>query len=313
MSEVKVTAVEGNRQQLDGGAMFGNAPRSVWSKWIKPDEKNRIMLHCRTMLLDIDGKKILCETGIGAFFEPKLADRYGVTETHHKLLENLIAIGLTENDIDFVILSHLHFDHAGGLLPAWTDQQAAKQTENQKEAQTLLFPKAKYVVGRVAFERSKNPHPRDRASFIPGLAEQLEASGRLILVDKNTHESVLPHAISFIFTDGHTPGQMHTVATSSSPKSASKLTTPHKIVFAGDLVPGRHWVHLPITMGYDRFPERVIDEKKMFYDQFANEYSWVFYTHDHEIAMSRVKCDDKNRYEAYEEVATPSNFSLGNP
>ncbi len=302
MSEVTITAVEGNRQKLDGGAMFGNAPRSVWSKWIEPDDQNRIMLHCRTMLLEIDGKKILCETGIGAFFEPKLAERYGVTETTHKLLENLKALNLSENDIDFVILSHLHFDHAGGLLPAWKEQQ--------NEVLTLLFPKAKYVVGRIAFERAQKPHPRDRASFIPGMTELLEASGRLILVDNATHKDVLPHAISFVYSNGHTPGQMHTVATSVSADPDSKWTASHRVVFAGDLVPGQSWVHLPITMGYDRFPECVIDEKKSFYDQFANENSWVFYTHDHEVAMSRIQCDSKGRYQAYNAVAKPIKFPL---
>ena len=302
MSEVTVTAIEGNRQKLDGGAMFGNAPRSVWSQWIQPDEKNRIPLHCRTMLLEIDGKKILCETGIGAFFEPKLADRYGVFETTHKLLENLAAIHLSDSDIDYVILSHLHFDHAGGLLAAWTGQP--------EQSLSLLFPKAKYVVGRVAFERAKKPHPRDRASFISGMPELLESSGRLILVDKERHKDVLPHARSFVDTDGHTPGQMHTVATSIPAGGESNVTPHSKIVFAGDLVPGRHWVHLPITMGYDRFPECVIDEKKSFYDQFANKHSWVFYTHDHEVAMSRITCDDKGRYQIYDAVPTPSAFQL---
>ena len=302
MSEVTVTAIEGNRQKLDGGAMFGNAPRSVWSQWIQPDEKNRIPLHCRAMLLEIDGKKILCETGIGAFFEPKLADRYGVLETTHKLLENLAAINLTDADIDFVILSHLHFDHAGGLLAAWTGKP--------EHSLSLLFPNAIYVVGRVAYDRAKKPHPRDRASFISGMPELLESSGRLILVDKDHHDDVLPHAISFIYTDGHTPGQMHVVATSIPVGNDPNVTPPSKIVFAGDLVPGRHWVHVPITMGYDRFPERVIDEKKSFYDQFANKNSWVFYTHDHEVAMSRITCDEKGRYQTYDLVSSPSAFQL---
>jgi glyoxylase-like metal-dependent hydrolase (beta-lactamase superfamily II) len=304
VSIVTVTAIEGNRQQLDGGAMFGNAPRSVWSQWLQPDDKNRITLNCRAMLLEIDGKKILCETGIGAFFEPKLADRYGVSETTHKLLENLAAVGISESDIDFVILSHLHFDHAGGLLPSWNDQQKGRTD--------LLFPKAQYVVGKVAFERATNPHPRDRASFIPGMTDKLIASARLILVDEETHRDVLPHAISFVFTDGHTPGQMHTVATSVSANDPTNTQNRpvRKVVFAGDLIPGRYWVHLPITMGYDRFPERVIDEKKRFYEQFGHEDVWVFYTHDHEVAMSHIKSDEKGRFVAYNDVASPKAFPL---
>ncbi len=120
----KVTSIEGNRQLLDGGAMFGNAPRPVWEKWIAPDPIGRIPLACRCMLIEFNDVKVLCETGIGAFFEPKMAERFGVqTPDRHLLLENLVAQGHSPNSIDFVILSHLHFDHAGGLLP--THQQMA--------------------------------------------------------------------------------------------------------------------------------------------------------------------------------------------
>jgi len=292
MVAVLITAIEGNKQRLDGGAMFGNAPKTVWEKWVKPDAQNRIPLNCRAMLLEINGKKILCETGIGAFFEPKLADRYGVVETTHQLLSNLAKLGTTEAAIDYVILSHLHFDHAGGLLPSWQEQLNGRKD--------LLFANAKYVVSRSAFERAKKPHPRDKASFIPGLAEQLESSGRLIIVDGSSHSEVFPEILSFFFSDGHTPGHMHTIATSGA----------KKIVFAGDLVPGRAWVHLPITMGYDRNAEQVIDEKKKFFDKFANDNSWIFYTHDHEVAMSHVRQTETKRYEPYGEVPAPTSFKL---
>ena len=298
MSAVLITAIDGNKQRLDGGAMFGNAPRAVWEKWLAPDLQGRIPLNCRAMLLEIDGKKILCETGIGAFFEPKFADRYGVTESTHKLLENLTLAGLNEHDIDFVILSHLHFDHAGGLLPSWADQQSG--------CTDLLFPNAKYVVGHTALERAKSPHSRDRASFIPGLTDKLVSSGRLIVVNGASHQDVLPGTISFTFTAGHTPGPMHTIATSSTGNNGKDRS----IVFAGDLIPGRSWVHLPITMGYDRFPELLIDEKSALYDRFANESNWIFYTHDHEVAMSHVKRDDKGRFVPYNDIATPKKFEL---
>lgn len=292
MHPVLVSAINGNTQRLDGGAMFGNAPRAVWEKWITPDDRSRIELNCRAMLLEIGPKKILCETGIGAFFDPKLADRYGVVETSHKLIENLLAVGIKDSDIDFVILSHLHFDHAGGLLPSWEEQQ--------KGNTDILFPNAKYVVSKTAFDRALNPHTRDRVSFIPGLCDKLKASGRLILVDGNSHPDVMPDQISFLFTEGHTPGHMHTIA----------RTLNSKIVFAGDLIPGRAWVHLPITMGYDRYPERLIDEKKSFYEQFANPSSWVFFTHDHEVAMARIKFDAANKFVSYNDQAHPLKQSI---
>jgi glyoxylase-like metal-dependent hydrolase (beta-lactamase superfamily II) len=289
---LSVTAVDGNRQRLDGGAMFGNAPRTVWEKWITPDELGRIPLNCRAMLLNINGKKVLCETGIGNFFEPKLADRYGVFEASHKLIDNLTALGIKETEIDFVILSHLHFDHAGGLLSSWS-----KENPDNKR---LLFPNAKIVISRDAMERAKSPHPRDKASFIPELTSLIEASGRMIIVEGSTHPLVLPEVISFHFTHGHTPGHMHTIANSGT----------QRVVFAGDLIPGRAWVHLPITMGYDRFAEQVIDEKKYFYENFADSSTFVFYTHDHECAMSKIRLSDKNRYEPSNEIANPVHYAL---
>lgn len=279
MSVIKLWSVEGNRQMLDGGAMFGNAPRAVWEKWIQPDERGRIPLACRALLAEIDGKKVLCETGIGAFFEPKMADRFGVQNSdRHMLLENLNAVGVSADEIDFVILSHLHFDHAGGLLPSFTQQEAGDES--------LVFKKAQFVVGKEAFERAKNPHFRDRASFIPGLVEKLEASGRLILIEEGAPNPSLPSAIEFVWTHGHTPGQMHTLIKGDQ----------SQIFYAGDLIPGRAWVHLPITMGYDRFPEQLIDEKQKLYERIAGEQTYVFFTHDHEVSCSKVTQSEKYRF-----------------
>ncbi|MEM7646978.1 MAG: MBL fold metallo-hydrolase, partial [Pseudomonadota bacterium] len=111
---MKLSSVEGNRQWLDGGSMFGNAPRAVWEKWTEVDSLGRIPLACRCLLIETDNQKILCEAGIGAFFEPKLAERFGVQNPdRHLLLENLESLGHSPESIDYVILSHLHFDHAG--------------------------------------------------------------------------------------------------------------------------------------------------------------------------------------------------------
>ena len=112
---MKLWSLLGNSQKLDGGAMFGNVPRAMWEHWIEPDADNRIPLACRALLADgLDGRRVLFETGIGAFFEPKLRERFGVVESRHVLLDSLAEAGLTHEDIDVVVLSHLHFDHAGG-------------------------------------------------------------------------------------------------------------------------------------------------------------------------------------------------------
>src|SRR5512139_3593203 len=99
--------------------MFGNAPKAMWEKWIPPDERNRIPLACRCLVVRDAGRIILFEAGIGAFFEPSLRERYGVVEDRDVLLESLVEVGIQPEDVDVIVLSHMHFDHAGGVLLAW--------------------------------------------------------------------------------------------------------------------------------------------------------------------------------------------------
>ena len=277
MDPIFISSIEGNSQWLDGGAMFGNAPRAVWEKWIKPDDRARIPLACRALLIETGNEKILCETGIGCFFEPKLAERYGVGDaSEHKLLVNLKKHGIEPEQITKVILSHLHFDHAGGLLPHYDEQQ--------KGNDGLVFPNAEIIVGKEAWVRALHPHPRDKASFIPGLTDKILKTGKLKIIENET-KTLLNGRIGFAFTNGHTPGHMHTILKGGK----------HTVFFAGDLVPGRAWIHVPITMGYDRFAEQVIDEKTAVYKKAFPQHWMMFFTHDHEVAAATLK-QENGRY-----------------
>jgi glyoxylase-like metal-dependent hydrolase (beta-lactamase superfamily II) len=270
-----ITSVLGNSQRLDGGAMFGNAPKPMWEKWIAPDEKNRIPLACRAMLVRDGDRLVLCETGIGAFFDPKLKDRFGVVEDRHVLLDSLAEVGVHHEDVDVVVLSHLHFDHAGGLLTPW---RADRPYE-------LLFPKATFIVGSEAWERAKRPHFRDRASFVPELNALLEASGRLEIVSGDTSPT-LGDGWRFHRSFGHTPGLLLAeVALDRGP-----------VVFAGDLIPGAAWVHLPITMGYDRYPELLIEEKEKLLTDLVARGGRLFYTHDPNVALSGVSREANGKF-----------------
>ena len=293
-------SVHGNSQRLDGGAMFGNAPKALWTRWITPDEQNRIPLSCRCLLIKeeltsdeydkTESRYVLCETGIGAFFDPKMKTRFGVQEDEHVLLKNLEKLGVKPSDISVVLLSHLHFDHAGGLLSAWQADQSF----------SLAFPKATFVVGERAFERAKKPHARDRASFIPELLTLLEASGRLEIVPSGQQSKTLGADYRFHESDGHTPGQLLTeIRGQEGP-----------IIFCGDLIPGAPWVHLPITMGYDRFPELLIEEKTTLLEDLSQRNGRLFFTHDSQYACSLIGRDERGRYFADQPQEYLNGFSI---
>lgn len=277
----RLWSVLGNSQKLDGGAMFGNAPKALWSRWAAADEQNRIELACRCLLVRDGARTILCEAGIGAFFAPELRRRYGVQEEHHVLLASLAAIGVAPAEVDVVVLSHLHFDHAGGVLAAYREGAPP----------ALVFPHAHYVVGEQAWQRALAPHARDRASFVPELPPLLAATGRLERV-AGARSEVLGAGFRFHVSNGHTPGML-----------LCELAGDRPVLFCADLIPGLPWVRKAITMGYDRFPELLIDEKAALLADLQARGGRLFFTHDPAVALCALGRDEAGQVVARDAVA----------
>src|SRR6185369_5197923 len=197
---------------LDGGSMFGSVPKPLWSKLQPPDERNRIRLAMRCLLLEGDEGRILVDDGIGTKFSPKLADIYGVEHDVHTLEGSLAAIGLGLADVTDVVLTHLHFDHAGG----------STRLDGNRVVPT--FPKARYHVQRRNLENARNPNPRERASYLAENFEPLEEHGAIDAMDgSNT-----PWPGFELFTaNGHTRGQQ--LVRVSGPEGA--------LYYVADLIP----------------------------------------------------------------------------
>ncbi|OVE75736.1 hypothetical protein BVX97_03575 [bacterium E08(2017)] len=271
--------IKGNEWRLDGGVMFGNAPKSLWTRWVEPDDMNRVKMASNCLLVQNDDKTVLIDAGISPFMDPKIADRYGIQGSTNELIENLAAEGISCDEVDYVILTHVHFDHIGGLMPVWPD---IKEPDSE-----LHFKNAIIVLNKRQFERAFQPHPRDRASYFGDILTRIKDCGRLMLLDDGEQIPELESFITIETSDGHTPGLMMPLVKDGD----------DTIFYPSDLISGAPWVHLPIVTGLDRAPEQLIDEKRTYLDR-AIEGDWVVvFDHDATTPCAKIAFDEeKKRY-----------------
>jgi glyoxylase-like metal-dependent hydrolase (beta-lactamase superfamily II) len=238
---------------LDGGAMFGVIPKTMWEKKIPSDGRNRIQLAMNCLLVHAGGKRILVETGIGAKMSAKLRDIYGVEGPF--LNDRLKDHGLDPSEIDIVINTHLHFDHCGG------------NTRVEKDKIVAVYPNAKYVIQRGEFEHAKHPNERDRASYMLENYALLEAKGKLALLEGD--RAIAP-GVELIRVPGHT-ANMQCVKLTGGGKTA---------FFLADLVPTTAHLPLPWIMGFDLFPVTTLENKKKWFPELVKEGWLALFCHD---------------------------------
>jgi glyoxylase-like metal-dependent hydrolase (beta-lactamase superfamily II) len=258
----RATTIETGRIRLDGGSMFGSVPKMLWQKEHPADERNRIQLAMRCLLLEGEGRRILVDDGVGDKMPAKLADIYAVDLSQLTLEQSLADAGLGVGDITDVVLTHLHFDHAGG------------STRLEGGSLVPRMPNALYHVQRRNWDNAHHPNPRERASYLPENFDPLETAGRLRLWDG--HQK--PWKGFELFTaDGHTRGQQLVRLEGGG----------NVLYFVADLIPTRSHVRIPFVMGYDVAAIETMEEKRAMLERAARERAWVCLEHDPEIALAR--------------------------
>lgn len=266
--DYRVEIVPDAEFRLDGGAMFGVVPRTLWAKVCPPDEQNRIVMNMNCLFVEAAGERILVETGIGDKWSAKHAAMYGINR-ERSLRESVEALtGCAPEEISIVVNTHLHFDHAGG------------NTRLDEAGEVVpTFTNARYFVSRDEYEHACAPHERDRASYMPENWKPLEATGQLEL--KPASYEVVPGL------------QMQTVRGHSQTMQCVRLERDGRTLFGfADLVPMRAHVPYAWIMGYDLYPVETLEAKKSLLPQAAREGWLCLFYHDPEIPLCRLTEDD---------------------
>ena len=258
---MKLHIIETGYFKLDGGAMFGVVPKSLWSRTNPADSLNRIDLAARSLLIEDGNRLILIDAGMGNKQEDRFFRHFGLYG-NDSLDESIKKAGFARTDITDVFLTHLHFDHCGG---------AVRWNEN-KTAYELSFPNARYWSNKQHWEWAVNPNEREKASFLSENLMPIQESGQLCFIEtpKTSFASDCGLGFGVLFVNGHTEKQM-------IPHISYRGKT---LVFMADLLPTAGHLPLPYIMGYDVRPLQTLEEKKRFLIRAADENFVLFMQHD---------------------------------
>ena len=274
LGTLKCHSLESGTQCLDGGAMFGVVPKPLWSRRITPDDRNRIPLAMRCLLIEHPDGLVLIDTGLGNKEDAKFRDIYGVDNAgpggRTRLEAALAETGVAPADVRWVINTHLHFDHAGGNT--WEEQD---QNGVAVGGAKLTFPNATYVVQWGDLDFARHPNERTRASYLPHNFEPVAEAGKWRLLHGDV--DVLP-GVSVRVTPGHVPYHQSVLLRSGG----------ETLFYLADVMPTRHHLPLAWIMGYDLEPLRTLESKRKLVREALEEEWLLFFEHDPDIVMGRV-------------------------
>ncbi|MFN4853192.1 MAG: MBL fold metallo-hydrolase [Bacteroidota bacterium] len=264
---MKLFTVDTGFFKLDGGAMFGVVPKSIWSKLNAPDENNMCTWAMRCLLADTGERRVLVDTGIGSKQSDKFFGYYSL-HGEASLESSLAKLGYAPEDITDVLLTHLHFDHCGGAV-------------KKKEDQLIpTFPNAKYHCNRAQWEWAVNPNPREKASFLSENILPLKDAGCLALFE--TGDEPIP-GMGLIHVSGHTESM-------TLPYFQYKGT---QIYYMADLIPSMAHVPIPYVMAYDVRPLQTMKEKASILQTVLETNAYLFFEHDPQVEMCQLTRGEK--------------------
>lgn len=272
---IKVIPIETGYFKLDGGAMFGVVPKTIWEKMIPADENNLCSWTMRCLLVDTGDQIILIDTGLGEKQDERFFSHYFL-HGGFTLMNSLSKAGYHPDDITDVIITHFHFDHVGGAV-------------KKGEAENLIpaFSNARYWTSHRHYDWAFNPNARERASFLKENFVPLKDAGVLNYVVEEQGNQWSDH-INLRFSYGHTESMI---------LPQIKVNDEVTIIYAADLIPSAYHVGLPYIMGYDIRPLITLEEKTSFLKEVADQGYYLFLEHDKETECISIKLDAKGRPE----------------